>query len=75
MCTPAFYVVSTMLSVAMSVKSSQDQADFEEGKSKYNARVAENTAQRTRDVGTEKENLQRLKTARLLSKQRAELGA
>ncbi len=76
MCEPAtIAAVATVASVAFQVKSQIDQANFQRGTSRYNARVAENQAQETRRVGVEAENLQRSKTARLLAKQRAQLGA
>lgn len=52
-----------------------NQADYESGVAQYNKRVSENTAQRVRTKGVEAENIQREKTARLLAKQRAQLGA
>jgi hypothetical protein len=75
MCTPTVQVVMMIASIAMQAKASSDMADFEEGKAEYNARVAENVAQKTISAGVEKENIQRQKTAQLLSKQRAQLGA
>jgi hypothetical protein len=42
---------------------------------RYNAREMENQATNTRNKGTEEENIQRQKTAELLSRQRAQLGA
>lgn len=75
MCTPTAMFVTTLLSTAMSMKAAKDQGDFEEGVAKYNARVAENTAQDVINKGVEEENIQRQKTAELLARQRAELGA
>jgi len=73
MCTPTLLL--TAASTVMGAMQARAQGKYQEGVAKYNARVAENQAQETRNVGTEKENLQRLKTARLLATQRAQLGA
>ena len=76
MCNPmVIMAVATVASTAMAYKARVDQGKFQKGTSRYNARVAENQAQETRRAGTEAENAQRLKTARLLAKQRAQLGA
>lgn len=75
MCTPTAYFVMTMATTAMQMKAAQDQGDFEEGTAKYNARVAENKAQETINVGVEEENIHREKTAQLLSQQKTQLGA
>jgi len=75
MCTPTAMILTTIASTAMQMKASSDQADFEQGKAEYNARVSENTAQKVVDVGVEKENVLRLKTARLQAQQKAQLGA
>ena len=76
MCVPAAAVPIMMaVSTAFAAKSAIDQGRFAEGTGRYNARVAENEAQETRRVGTEAENIQRQKTAILLSKQRAQIGA
>lgn len=75
MCTPTAYVVMTLATTAMSMKAASDQADYESDVAAYNKRVAENDAQKLRNVGTEKENIQRQKTAQLISKQKAQLGA
>lgn len=73
MCSPT--LVITSISTLMSMKSASDQASFEAGTANYNARVAENTAQKTINAGVEKENAQRLKTARLQAQQKAKLGS
>ena len=73
MCTPTLLL--TAASTVMGAMQARAQGKYQEGVAKYNARVAENQAQETRRVGTEKEHLQRLRPARLLSKQRAQLGA
>lgn len=76
MCEPAtIMAVSAVASTAFMAKTQIDQARYRKGTSRYNARVAENQAQETRRAGTEAENIQRRKTALLLSKQRAQLGA
>ena len=70
--------ITTLLSAASMVMSgvaAGQQAEYEAGVSKYNARRAENEATQTRNRGVEDENKQRQKTAQLLSKQRAQLGA
>ncbi len=56
-------------------EAQKNEGEYQSGVAKYNKRVAENTAQKERNRGTEEENIQRRKTAELLSKQRAELGA
>ena len=68
-------VVSAVAGTAVSVVSSKQQAKAAESTAEYNARVAENNAQNARNAATEAENTQRTKTARLLSKQKAQLGA
>jgi len=76
MCNPvAIQVVTTVAAAAMTARSQQQRGRFESGTAKYNARVAENQAEETRRIGVEEENIQRRKTAELLSKQRAQLGA
>lgn len=76
MCDPVTVsVVSTVASTAFSVVQAAQQAKDQKAVAAYNARVSENTAQKERNLATEKENTQRLKTSRLLSKQRAQLGA
>jgi len=75
MCTPTAMVALTVASMTMTANSQIQQGRFKKGVSKYNARVAENEAQNTRNVATESENIQRRKTAELLSKQKAQLGA
>jgi len=76
MCEPTtIMAVATVASAAFAAKSQIDQGNYQKGASRYNARVAENQAQEVRRAGTEAENIQRRKTALLLSKQRAQLGA
>lgn len=80
--TLAFTALSTLVSFVQAgqqadteAEIAKNQADFEQGKSKYNARVSENAAQQTINAGVEKENALRLKTARLQSQQKTQLGA
>jgi len=68
-------VAATAYSVYSSVQQSKQNAEAKKGTAEYNTRVAENDAQRSRNIANEKENALRLKNARLLSKQRAQLGA
>lgn len=84
MCSPtlAFSALSTVVSFVQAgqqadteAEIAKNQADFEQGKAKYNARVSENAAQQTINAGVEKENALRLKTARLKSQQKTQLGA
>jgi len=64
-----------VISLVYTVRTQQQKQEYDEGVANYNARVAENDAQKTRKAGVEAENIQRRKTAELLSKQRAQLGA
>jgi len=86
MCDPVTVSViavgTTLASTAFSIvqsrqkaKSARATAEYNAGVSEYNARVSENEAQNVRNQATEAENAQRLKTARLLSKQKAQMGA
>ena len=75
MCGPAAVPIMMAVSTAFAAKSAIDQGRFQKGTARYNARVAENKAEEVRRVGTEAENVQRQKTAMLLSKQRAQIGA
>jgi len=68
-------VITTVVSAGYQANQQRQQGKFRKGVADYNARVAENEAEQTRNVGVERENLQRRKTAELLSKQRAQLGA
>lgn len=76
MCSPmaalaAVAVVQGAFTATQQIQQGRHQADVAE----YNARVAENEAEETRAAGVEAENIQRRKTAELISKQRAQLGA
>ena len=77
MCEPATIVmaVTAIAGAAMSAQQQRQQGQFQKGVAEYNAQVAENEATETRNKGTEEENKQRRRTAELLSKQRAQLGA
>ena len=76
MCDPV--TLSAVASITGAVAAGYQQVQqgrFQQGVADYNARVAENEAEETRNAGVEEENKQRQKTAQLLSKQRAQLGA
>ena len=73
MCEPT--AILMIASAAYSANQQIKQGKFQKGTAEYNARVAENEAEETRNAGVERENIQRRKTAELLSKQRAQLGA
>lgn len=76
MCNPAAVQIAiAVVSTAMTAQQQRAQADFQEGTANFNARVAENEAQDARNAATEAENAQRQKTAELLARQRAQLGA
>ena len=76
MCEPTtIMAVVAVVSAAYSADQSIKQGKFQKGTAEYNARVSENEAEETRNAGVEAENIQRRKTAELLSKQRAQLGA
>lgn len=76
MCNPALAMVAvTLVSSAYSANQQRQQGEFQRGVVEYNAKVAENEAEETRRAGVEQENIQRRRTAELLSKQRAQLGA
>lgn len=73
MCTAelALGAASTVMQGVQTIKSSNEQAAAAE----YNRVVAYNNAQSVRTKANAEENAQRLETAKLLSKQRAQLGA
>lgn len=68
-------LVVTVFSTAYTVQAQRKKGRYDKGVADYNARVSENEAQKTREVGVEAENLHRRKAAALLSEQRAQLGA
>lgn len=65
----------TIASAVAAGYAQKKQGEHENEIAKYNARVAENEAEKVRIKGVEEENIQRQKTAQLLAKQRAQLGA
>ncbi len=73
MCSPTAAVA--VASMVVQMRAQQQKADFTEDVAKYNARVSQNKAEVVRGKGVEEEKRQRLKTAQLISKQRAQLGA
>lgn len=76
MCDPVtISAVAVVASTAMQAQAQQQQGRYRKGVADYNARVAENEAQEVRGAGVEAENVKRLRTAELLSKQRAQIGA
>ena len=76
MCEPTTILAAvTLISGAFQANQQRQQGKFQKGVADYNARVAENEAQETRRAGVERENIQRRRTAELVSKQRAQLGA
>lgn len=76
MCEPTTIMAATaIVSTAFTANQQIQQGKYQKGVADYNAAVAENEAQEVRKAGVESENLQRRRTAELLSKQRAQLGA
>ena len=76
MCEPTMVAGGALLVSSMfTAQQQRAQGEFQKGVAEYNARVAENEAQQIRNKGVEEENIQRRKTAELLSKQRAQLAA
>lgn len=76
MCSPmAVMAATTIVSTGFTAVQQIRQGRFAEDVADYNARVAENQAQEVITAGVEEENIQRRKTAELLSRQRAQLGA
>lgn len=73
MCSPTLAVMAA--STAFSMYSQVQQGKYQSGVAEYNARIAENQAQEVRNKATEEENVHREKVARLLSQQRAQMGA
>lgn len=72
MCNP---VAVAWVSLIFSVYSTNQQARSQDEITRYNVRVNENEAQRRRNIGTERENMIRERTARLAAKQTTQLGA
>ena len=76
MCNPvAIQAVVAVASTAYTIQTQRAKGKHDKGVADYNARVSENEAQKTREVGVEAENIHRRKAAALLSEQRAQLGA
>ena len=76
MCEPTTIMAATaVVSAAFTANQQIQQGKYQKGVAKYNAAVAENEAQEVQNKSVEEENLQRRRTAELLSKQRAQLGA
>lgn len=76
MCEPATIALTMAVvgTVAQGYAAKQ-KGKYENQVAKYNARVKENEATLVRTKGVEEENAARQRTAQLLSKQRAQLGA
>lgn len=75
MCVAPVMIAATLASTAVSAYSSVQQGNYQKDVSRYNARVGENEATRTRNAGNEAEMRARQETAQLLSRQRAQLAA
>jgi hypothetical protein len=79
MCEPTTIMAVTAVTAAASAAytgyTQVQQSKYQAGVNEYNAAVAENEAQEVQNKSVEEENLQRRRTAELLSKQRAQLGA
>lgn len=67
--------VASVVGTGVSMYSSIQQGKQQQAAAEYNKRVTENNAQRALNKSTDEENRQRLKTAMLVGKQRAQLGA
>ena len=76
MCEPTtIMAVTTIAAAGFTANQQRKQGRFQKATADYNARVSENEAEEVRNAGVEQENIQRRRTAELLSKQRAQLGA
>ena len=76
MCDPvSVSAVAAVTATAFTAYTAVEQGNYQKGVAEYNARLAENEAEETRRAGVEAENEQRRKTAELISRQRAQLGA
>lgn len=76
MCNPAaIQAVVMVVGAAYSADQQQKQGRYQRGVAEYNAAVAENEAEETRNAGVERENQQRRDVAELMARQRAQLGA
>lgn len=76
MCDPVSVMATVaVVSTVYSMQQQREQQKYQAGVDNYNARVAENDAQKVRSIGVEEENIKRQQTAQLMSKQQAQLGA
>lgn len=76
MCEPTTIMAGVaIVSAAFTANQQVQQGKYQKGVADYNAAVAENESQEVQNKSVEEENLQRRRTAELLSKQRAQLGA
>ena len=76
MCDPVTIgVTMSAVSTVAQGYSQMQQANYQAGVERYNARVLENEATKTRNVGIEAENEQRRATAELLARQRVQAAA
>lgn len=76
MCEPV--TIAATIAVVSTVAqgyAAKKQGKYQKGVADYNARVQENEATEVRTKGVEEENIMREKTAKLISKQKAQLGA
>lgn len=75
MCDPVSMATIAVVQGTYTAYQRVQEGKYQRGVAEYNARVAENEAQETINKGVEAENIQRQRTAELISKQRAQLGA
>jgi hypothetical protein len=76
MCDPVTVGAAVAIaSTGFQIQQARAQGKFQKGVADFNARTAENEAEATRTSATAAENTQRQRTAELLSRQRAQLGA
>lgn len=76
MCDPVTVAVTmAVVSTVSQGYAAKKQGKYQNKVAEYNAKVQDNEAIQVRNKGVEEENIQREKTAKLLSKQRAQLGA
>lgn len=76
MCEPTTIMAAVaVVSAAFTADQQIKQGKYQKSVAEYNAAVAENEAEETRNAGVEQENIHRRKVAELMSKQRAQLGA
>ncbi len=76
MCAPAAFAVAMAVGQGvMQYQSEKEQGKADLAMAKYNARVQENAAVKTRNKGIEDENAKRLETSQLASRQKAQLAA